>query len=65
MFGGTIGASWTANAAATAVFMVAGSRGAAAVPPATLICITVRVLGPKPGMVVGAPPWEVMSGPPV
>ena len=31
----------------------------------TFTCMIVRVLGPKPGTVVGAPPMSVLSGSPV
>ncbi|GAO04620.1 hypothetical protein PSR1_03515 [Anaeromyxobacter sp. PSR-1] len=50
-----------ANAARSA----ARSNGAAGVLPLTLICMMVRVFGPKPGGVDGAPPVEVRSALPV
>ncbi len=65
---GTMGAGCEiANRAASAWVAAAVSkagRGVTAVARTTT-CITVRVFGPYPGSVVGAPPERVWSGAPV
>ena len=63
---GTMTASWVvAKIVWSAVVRAGKLKDEVPGPAATLICIMVRVFGPYPGMVLGAPPASDWSGLPV